>query len=130
MMSRGFSCQIENLPIQEIAVKFVYSRQKKMKKFSPKDDDNEKFWLEVIIATFMDALTTVDILTTRNNDVRLIETLLLHDQKSSSCFERINKLDRDISRVGNFITRFLKCHVTLFLSHQSLRACKDGGHRK
>lgn len=29
-----------------------------MKKFSPKDGDNEKFWLEVIIATFMDAVTT------------------------------------------------------------------------
>ena len=107
-MSRGFSCQIENLPIQEIAVKFVYSRQKKMKKFSPKDDDNEKFWLEVIIATFMDALTTVDILTTRNNDVRLIETLLLHDQKSSSCFERINKLDHDTNRVGKFYHAFPK----------------------
>ena len=108
MMSRGFSCQIENLPIQEIAVKFVYSRQKKMKKFSPKDEDNEKFWLEVIIATFMDAVTTVDVLTTRNNDVRLIETLLLHDQKSSSCFERINKLDRDTSRVGKFYHAFPK----------------------
>ena len=107
-MSRGFSCQIENLPIQEIAVKFVYSRQKKMKNFSPKDDDNEKFWLEVIIATFMDAVTTVDVLTTRNNDVRLIETLLLHDQKSSSCFERINKLDRDTSRVGKFYHAFPK----------------------
>ena len=108
MMSRGFSCQIENLPIQEIAVKFVYSRQKKMKNFSPKDDDNEKFWLEVIIATFMDAVTTVDVLTTRNNDVRLIETLLLHDQKSSSCFDRINKLDRDTSRVGKFYHAFPK----------------------
>ena len=108
MMSRGFSCQIENLPIQEIAVKFVYSRQKKMKNFSPKDDDNEKFWLEVIIATFMDAVTTVDVLTTRNNDVRIIETLLLHDQKSSSCFERINKLDRDTSRVGKFYHAFSK----------------------
>ena len=108
MMSRGFSCQIENLPIQEIAVKFVYSRQKKMKKFSPKDEDNEKFWLEVIIATFMDAVTTVDVLTTRNNDVKLIETLLLHDQKSSSCFERINKLDRDTSRVGKFYHAFPK----------------------
>ena len=108
MMSRGFSCQIENLPIQEIAVKFVYSRQKKMKNFSPKDDDNEKFWLEVIIATFMDTVTTVDVLTTRNNDVRLIETLLLHDQKSSSCFERINKLDRDTSRVGKFYHAFPK----------------------
>ena len=107
-MSRGFSCQIENLPIQEIAVKFVYSRQKKMKNFSPKDDDNEKFWLEVIIATFMDAVTTVDVLTTRNNDVRLIETLLLDDQKSSSCFERINKLDRDTSRVGKFYHAFPK----------------------
>ena len=108
MMSRGFSCQIENLPIQEIAVKFVYSRQKKMKNFSPKDDDNEKFWLEVIIATFMDAVTIVDVLTTRNNDVRLIETLLLHDQKSSSCFERINRLDRDTSRVGKFYHAFPK----------------------
>ena len=108
MMSRGFSCQIENLPIQEIAVKFVYSTQKKMKNFFPKDDDNEKFWLEVIIATFMDAVTTVDVLTTRNNDVRLIETLLLHDQKSSSCFERINKLDRDTSRVGKFYHAFPK----------------------
>ena len=101
-----------------------------MKKFSLKDDDNEKFWLEVIIATFMDALTTVDILTTRNNDVRLIETLLLHDQKSSSCFERINNSTVTLVVLANFITRFLKCHVTLFLSHQSLRACKDGGHRK
>ena len=95
-MSRGFSCQIENLPIQEIAVKFVYSRQKKMKNFSP------------FLATFMDAVTTVDVLTTRNNDVRLIETLLLHDQKSSSCFERINKLDRDTSRVGKFYHAFPK----------------------
>ena len=61
------------------AVEFVYFRQKKMKKFSSKDDGNEKFWLEVIIATFMDAVTTVDVLTTRNDDVKLIETLLLHD---------------------------------------------------
>ena len=86
-----------------------------MKKFSPKDDDNEKFWLEVIIATFMNALTTVDILTTRNNDVRLIETLLLHDQKSSSCFERINKLDRDISRVGKFYHAFPKMSRDIIL---------------
>lgn len=50
-----------------------------MKNFSPKDDDNEKFWLEVIIATFMDAVTTVDVVTTRNNDVKLIEILILHD---------------------------------------------------
>ena len=50
-----------------------------MKNFSPKDDDNEKFWLEVIIATFLDAVTTVDVLTTSSNEVKLIETLLLHD---------------------------------------------------
>ena len=68
-----------------------------MKNFSPKYDDNEKFWLEVIIATSLDAVTTVDVLTTSNNDLKLIETLLLHDQKTSSRFERINKLDRDYS---------------------------------
>ena len=56
----------------------------------------------------MDAVTTVDVLTTRNNDVKLIETLLLHDQKSSSCFERINKLDRDTSRVRKFYHAFPK----------------------
>ena len=39
-------------------------------------DDNGKLWVEVIIATFLGAVhvTTVDVLTASNNDVKLGET--------------------------------------------------------
>ena len=60
-MSRGFSGGEEtsekSLPIEEIAVDFVYSRQQEIKTFSFKGD-NVKILLEVIIATFLYALPT------------------------------------------------------------------------
>ena len=48
--------------------------------------------------TFLDAVATVDVLTGSNNDVKLVETRTVHFArlKMPSCFERINKLDRDI----------------------------------
>ena len=48
--------------------------------------------------TFLDAVATVDVLTGSNDDVKLVETRTVHFArlKISTCFERINKLDRDI----------------------------------
>ena len=45
--------------MQEIVVKFVYSRQKKHRIFHNKDDHG-KLWVEVIIVTSLDAVVTVD----------------------------------------------------------------------
>ena len=41
-------------------------------------DDNDKFWVEVIIVTFFNAVPTVDDLTTSNNDVNFVETQTVH----------------------------------------------------
>ena len=44
---------------------------------------------------------------------------------------RINKLNRDFFHWQFYsLVCPLKNHVTMFLSHQSLSACKDGGHRE
>ena len=44
---------------------------------------------------------------------------------------RINKLDRDFLYWKNLsLVCPLRKHVTSLLSHQSLSACKDGGHLK
>ena len=61
-MSRGFSgggggTSEKSLPMEEIAIDFVYSRQQEIKTFSFKGD-NVKILLEVIIATFLYALPT------------------------------------------------------------------------
>jgi len=44
-----------NLPVQEIAVDFVYSRQQKIKNFSHLGVMSDIFLVEVIIATNLDA---------------------------------------------------------------------------
>ena len=64
--------------MQETAIKFVYSRQQKMKFFSYLKDDNGKLWMEVIIFSFLDAVVTVDVLATINTDVKLIESWTLY----------------------------------------------------
>ena len=54
--------------------------------------------MEVIVVTFLDVLATVDVLTARNNDVKLAETRTVHfvRLKSSFCFGKINKFDRHL----------------------------------
>ena len=46
-----------------------------------------------------DAVATVDVLIASNNEVKLVNTRTVHFArlKSSFCFKRINKLDRDYS---------------------------------
>ena len=56
--------------IQEIAIEFVYCRQQKIITFYL-TDDNSKSWVEVIIVTFLDVKTTVDVLTANDNDEEL-----------------------------------------------------------
>ena len=40
-------------------------------------DDNDKLWVEAIIETFFNAMTTVDVLTASNN-VNFVETQTVH----------------------------------------------------
>ena len=65
----------------------------------------------MIIASFLDAITTVDVLTASNTDITLAETRTTILQKSSSCFERINKLDRN-SRIEKKNYQFLPPEIT------------------
>ena len=67
------------LPIQEIAVQFVYSKQQKMT-FSLQNDKG-KLLEEVIIFTFLDRVATVDVLTASNTGVKLseLELYILRD---------------------------------------------------
>ena len=46
------------LPIQEITVEFVYSRQQKIKKTFSLKNDQGKLLVEVIIFTFLDRVAT------------------------------------------------------------------------
>ena len=41
-------------------------------------DDKGKFWLEVIIVTFKNALATVDVLKASNKDTKLVESPICH----------------------------------------------------
>ena len=52
--------------------------------------------------------------------------------KSSSCFERINKLDRDYSyrQMLTLVCAPIKYHVTQLLFHQSLSTGKDFEYRE
>ena len=67
------------------------------------------------------------------NNVKLIECRIVHfaSLKSSTCFEKIKKLD-SITRNGKFYHLFgpLKYHVTLLPSHQFLGALRNGGYRE
>ena len=69
------------LPIQEIAVQFVYSKQQKMKKTFYFKNDKGKLLVEVIIFTFLDRVATVDVLTASNTGVKLseLELYILRD---------------------------------------------------
>ena len=93
---------------------------KKWRIFNLKND-NGKLWAEVIIVSFLDAIATVDVLTATNTDVKLVDTRTVQFArlKSSSCFERINKLNGHYS-YWQFLPLVcpLKYHVTLLLSHQ------------
>ena len=62
------------LPIQEIAVQFVYSKQQKMKKTFYLKNDKGKLLVEVIIFTFLDRVATVDVLTASNTGVKLSDS--------------------------------------------------------
>ena len=69
------------LPIQEIAVQFVYSKQQKMKKTFYLKNDKGKLLVEVINFTFLDRVATVDVLTASNTGVKLseLELYILRD---------------------------------------------------
>lgn len=68
--------------MQEIAVKVVYYRQQKMKKFSSSKEDsspNVGGQVEVIKnVIFLDVGATADVLTAGNNDVLIVETRTVH----------------------------------------------------
>ena len=78
------------LPIQEIAVQFVYSKQQKMKKTFYLKNDKGKLLAEVIIFTFLDRVATVDVLTASTTGVKVVGTRTVHFEvlKSSPSFER------------------------------------------
>ena len=78
------------LPIQEIAVQFVYSKQQKMKKTFYLKNDKGKLLEEVIIFTFLDRVATVDVLTASNTGVKVVGTRTVHfaGLKLSPSFER------------------------------------------
>ena len=75
-------------------------------------DDNGKLWVEVIIVTFLDVSATVDVLTARNNDLKLPETRTVRFArlKLSFCFGKINKFDPDFfwQIFNNYWTRLSK----------------------
>ena len=89
-----------------------------------------------IIVTYLDTVATVDVLTTNNDDVNLVETrndfLLDYYFKSSSCFDSINSTA--ISCIGSFSHYFVlppeKPHDILLFSHQSFSKCKDGRYHE
>lgn len=59
--------QVIILPLQEIMVNFVYSRQQKTKPIFYLKDDNGKVWEEVIISAFLNAVaTTLDVFPANN----------------------------------------------------------------
>ena len=71
-------------------------------------DDNGKLWVEVIIATFLDAILIVDVLTASNNEVKLVESETVHFArlKSSSRFEKITRNSTAITRISKFCLLF------------------------
>ena len=71
-------------------------------------DDNGKLWVEVIIATFLNAIPTVDVLTASNNEVKLVKSQTVHfaTLKSSSPFEKINRNSTAITRISKFYLLF------------------------
>ena len=90
-----------------------------------------------IIVTYLDTVATVDILTTNNDDVNLVETrndfLLDYYFKSSSCFDSVNKLDCNFLHwqlLSLFCLPPEKPHDILLFSHQSFSKCKDGRYHE
>ena len=141
-MSHGFSGGKQN-------IKFAKARNRgRLCLFSQnetkrKDDlivmQNVRFWVStksvnVINVCCMDIYRTV---ATASKKVKMITSI--HNLPLSSLIQnvvhfllsRINKLDRDFSYWKKLLLVYpLRNHVTSLLSHQSLSACKDGGHRE
>ena len=86
------------LPIQEIAVEFVYSRQEKIKKTFSLKNDKGKLLVEVIIFTFVDRAATVDVPTASN--------IACENIRFSSLF-----VAGDVSRGGTSATQEQKFHT-------------------
>ena len=73
-------------------VGIVYPRQQ--------EDDNVKIWVEMIIVKYFFAVATVHVLMANSNDLTSCQNSICTfcmTMKSSSLFNRINKLDRDYS---------------------------------
>jgi len=114
-MSLGFSGgkQVKKLPVEEIAVGIVYPRQQ--------EDDKSKYgWKWSLLSIFLcisdrrcphGKINSNDVTSCQNSICTFCMTM-----KSSSVFNRINKLDRDYSY---HLFALLKYHVTLLLSHRS-----------
>ena len=133
-MSRSFSGGkqvIKSCRLQEIAVKFIHSKQQKMKKTFHLKDDNGKLWVEVIIVIFLkDAVATVDVLIASNNEVKLVDTRTVHFARLKSLlrFKRINKLDHDYS-YWEILSMFAPWHTTWhwFYPNNPKAPSNDGG---
>ena len=65
-----------NLPMQEIKVEFVYSKQQKWRTCHLRNENGKL--MEVIIATFLNTNGTADVLTASSNDVKLVEARTVH----------------------------------------------------
>ena len=79
-------------------------------------DDNVKTWVEVIIVAFLCAVATVDVFMANGNDVKSCQNSIRRfcmTMKSSSRFDRINKLNCDYSywKILSLVCP-LKNHVT------------------
>ena len=92
--------------MQEIAVEFVYSKQKKMEQFFFYRRYSGKLWVKGIMAnTFLDAVTNADVLTASNNDVKLVDdsSCKIAWLKSSSYWESKETLP-PLTVLANFTT--------------------------
>ena len=83
-MSRGFSgvqTSYKFFQYKKLQSSLFTLDNRKWTTFYIKDDDDNFIWVEVTIVTFFNAVATIDVLTTSNNDVNFVETqaYILHD---------------------------------------------------
>ena len=95
----------------------------------------KRLWVEIFIFCVFGCSSEHKCPSESNNDVQLVETRTVHFarllNRSLARVEIINKLECDYSywQLLSLVCP-LKYHVTLFLTHQSLRACTDSGYRE
>ena len=123
----------QNLPVRVIAVEFVYSI-KTRRRFH--GHAKRTYRVLARFTSLLFAMRTSTIATAHKDETMLTSTHILtlsslRWKGLHFLLSRINKLNRDFFHWQLFsLVCPLKNHVTLLLSHQSLSACKDGGHRE